>query len=108
MARLFLQLLVLLRLVQMKSQFSHTNGMISYIAYNNSSTNWIYLYNLTRIAETFSREKKVLGELLVAYLAVRLANAVIPTWKKPASVECNQRVDNYQALGNIQDCMYYW
>ena len=38
---------------------------------------------MNRPTETFSREKNVLGGLLAAYLAVRLASAVIPTWKKP-------------------------
>ena len=38
-------------------------------------------------ARTFSREKNVLGELVVAYLAVRLASAVMPTWKKPVRVK---------------------
>lgn len=57
------------------------NYYIQYLSTGYSSDNPI------RIVKTFSREKNLLGVLPVAYLAVRLANAVIPTWKKPVSVE---------------------
>jgi hypothetical protein len=61
-----------------------------------------YSNNRTRIAETFSREKNILGELLsAAYLAERLASAVIPTWKKPVSVECTCTSTQYMCMWPI-------
>ena len=45
----------------------------------------------------------------MTYLAVRLAKAVIPTWKKPVSVsvECAQYITNYNTCTCTIDIFNY-